>query len=111
LERICAEVPRQGHLDSAGLAGAIRLLEGGRLALAVGIPNAQGTYDYKQPGFFLPSDGPSRFRPRIKSGAGSCRRLVLVSVYIYTHRVHPDTLLIEIYGADLAVYEKDAPSN
>jgi hypothetical protein len=64
LERICAEVPRQGHLDSAGLAGAIRLLEEGRLALARGIPNAQGTYDYKQPGFFLPSDGHVRLSSR-----------------------------------------------
>ena len=50
-------------VDSAGLAGTLRLLEEGRLALAGGIPNAQGTYDYKQPGFFRnrPLDRPLRY--------------------------------------------------
>ena len=41
----------------------MRLMEEGRLALAGGIPNAQGTYDYKQPGFFQnrPLDRPLRY--------------------------------------------------
>jgi hypothetical protein len=93
LERICAEVPLQAHLDSAGLAGAIRLLEGGRLALAGGIPNAQGTYDHNQPGFFLPSDGhvrlssprslavppPDQVRGRLLPSAST-----YVSVYVHS---------------------------
>jgi hypothetical protein len=41
--------------------------------------------------------------PLIMSGAGSCLRLVLMSVYIYTHRAHPDTLLIQINCADFMV--------
>jgi hypothetical protein len=36
---------------------------------------------------------------------------ILMSVYIYTHRVHPDTLLIQIYCAYFTVYGEDAPSN
>jgi len=38
-------------------------------------------------------------------------RLVLRSMIATMNRVHPDTLLIEIYGAGFAVYEKHAFSN
>jgi hypothetical protein len=33
--------------------------------------------------------------PRIKSGAGSCHRLVFMSMIVTINRVHPDTLYIE----------------
>jgi hypothetical protein len=46
-----------------GVQGVLCLLEEGRLALAGGYPTAQGTYDYKHPGFFQnrPLDRPLRY--------------------------------------------------
>ena len=52
-----------------------------------------------------------RFRPWIKSGAGSCLRLVYMSMVLTINRAYPDTLLIQIYCVDFTVYEKNAPSN
>lgn len=50
-------------VKSLGVHGVLRLLEEGRLALAGGFPTAQGTYDYKSPGFFQnrPVDRPLRY--------------------------------------------------
>lgn len=50
-------------IRSTGVCGLLRLLEEGRLAVVGGGPSAQGTYDFKSPGFFShkPLNRPLRF--------------------------------------------------
>jgi len=50
-------------IRSTGVSGLLRLLEEGRLAVVGGGPSAQGTYDFKSPGFFSnkPLNRPLRF--------------------------------------------------
>jgi len=50
-------------IRSTGVSGFLRLLEEGRLAVVGGGPSAQGTYDFKSPGFFShkPLNRPLRF--------------------------------------------------
>ncbi|MGH6895718.1 MAG: hypothetical protein ACREJ5_04120 [Geminicoccaceae bacterium] len=50
-------------INSVGVAGLLQLLAEGRVAVVGGGPSAQGTYDFKHPGFFSnrPLDRPLRF--------------------------------------------------